>query len=79
MIGSNGYYHTSNFREAIYLRSAGVIFVRTDYLPSGQCEFYFKQPDDKILSAWAQGNDNGVRVILDAADFFRDEIKRAGR
>lgn len=79
MSQSNGYYPTTNFREAIFLRISGVIFVKTEYAPTGQATFFFKQPADLLLSAWGRGDDAGVRVILDGADFFRDEIKRRGR
>ena len=84
---SNGFYKTNDFRQAVYLRKVGIIYIRTDWtteLDRNQrqrdiAHFVFKQPSDEILSAWASGDDVGVRAILDAADFFRDEIKRRDR
>jgi len=72
-------YRTTDFQEAIYLRQVGIIFVTTEWLTSKQAIFVFKKPPDDILSAWQRGDDNGVRAILDAADFFRDELYRRNR
>lgn len=84
---SNGYYKTNNFREAVYLRSVGVLYIKTEWtiqpdiknIPRDTALFVFKTPSDEVRSAWLRGEDNGVRAILDAADFFRDEIKRRDR
>ena len=72
-------YKTTDFQEAIYLRQSGIIFVTTEWLTPNQATFVFKKPPDAILSAWQRGDDNGVRAILDAADFFRDELHRRNR
>ncbi len=83
---NNGVFKTSDFRQAVYLYKSGVIYLRTDWqeVPGKNglrdtAVFVFKKPSDEIISAWASGNDNGVRATLDAADFFRDEIKRRDR
>ena len=76
---SNGFYRTSNFQEAIYLRIIGTPFVSTEWPTPQQAVFVFKKPPDIILSAWATGDDKGVRIILGAADFFRDELHRRER
>ena len=72
-------YKTTDFQEAIYLRQCGIIFVTTEWFTTKQATFVFKKPPDDILAAWQRGNDNGVRAILDAADFFRDELHRRER
>ena len=79
MTTSDNYHRTTDFQEAIYLRQAGIIFVTTEWQNPRQATFVFKKPPDEILSAWQRGNDNGVRAILDAADFFRDELHRRNR
>ena len=79
MMTSDNLYKTSDFQEAIYLRQAGIIFVATEWRTPNQALFVFKKPPDDILSAWQKGDDNGVRAILDAADFFRDELHRRNR
>ena len=76
---NNGTYSTSDFKEAIFLRRSGIIFIRTDWPTPQQAFFVFKKPTDDVLSAWARGDDGGVRVILDAADFLRDELRRRDR
>jgi hypothetical protein len=73
MSESNGTYSTSDFREAVYLRKSGVIFLKIEW-PSKRALFVFKRPPDEILAAWARGEDGGVRAILDAADFCRSEL-----
>ena len=78
-MATNETYQTTNFQEAIYLRKAGVIFIRTEWTTPQQAVFVFKKPPDDILSAWARGDDGGVRAILGAADFFRDELRRRER
>lgn len=72
-------YQTSNFQEAIYLRFSGVIFIETTWPTPQQAVFVFKKPSDEILAAWGKGEDSGVRAILSAADFFRDELRRRDR
>ena len=76
---SNGFYRTSDFRESVYLRKTGVLYVRTEWPTPQQAVFVFKRPTDSVISAWQRGDDDGVRATLDAADFFRDEIKRRDR
>jgi hypothetical protein len=78
-MATNGEFPTTNFKEAIYLRICGVIFLRIEWPTPQQAVFIFKMPSDTVLSAWAKGEDNGVRVVLDAADFFRDELHRRDR
>ena len=75
----NEFYKTSDFQEAIFLRVSGVIFVTTEWPTPQQAFFVFKKPADTLLSEWATGKDKGVRIVLDAADFFRDEIRRRDR
>lgn len=75
----NNIYQTINFREAVFLRKSGVIFLRTEWPTPQQAVFVFKTPPDNILSAWAKGDDDGLRATLDAADFFRDELHRRER
>lgn len=85
--GHSDNYETANFREAVFLRVKGAIYVETKWVekPNNQgnlresAVFVFKIPSDDILSAWVRGDDGGVRAILEAADFFRDEIKRRNR
>ena len=72
-------YETTDFKEATYLRKCGVIFLKTEWPTPRQAVFVFKKPSDEILSDWAKGDDGGVRAILDAADFFRDELHRRDR
>lgn len=72
-------YRTSDFQEAIYLRKSGVLFSRTEWLTPQQAVFVFKRPSDDVLINWQTGNDGGVRVVLDNADFFRDELRRRER
>jgi hypothetical protein len=76
---SNGFYRTTDFREAIYLRKSGIIYVSTSWPTPQQAVFCFKKPSDEVLSAWQRGDDDGVRATLDAADFFRDELRRRDR
>lgn len=75
----NEFYRTSDFQEAIYLRKSGIIFIKTEWATPQRAVFVFRQPSDDILSAWQTGNDSGVRVILDAADFFRGELRGSNR
>ena len=70
---------TSDFQEAIYLRKAGILFLRTEWPTPQQAFFVFKKPPDQVLIDWQTGNDGGVRVVMDAADFFRGELKRRER
>ena len=79
MVETNGTYKTADFQEAIYLRVSGVIYVGTEWPTPQQAFFVFKKPPDATLSAWATGQDKGVRIVLDAADFFRDELRRRDR
>jgi hypothetical protein len=79
MVEQNGIYKTSDFQEAIYLRVSGIIFISTEWPTPQQAFFVFKKPPDTVLSAWATGADKGVRVVLDAADFFRDELRRRNK
>lgn len=72
-------YKTSDFQEAIYLRISGVLFLTTEWPTPQRAFFVFKKPPDEILTAWQTGNDGGVRVILDAADFFRTELRGRNR
>ena len=72
---TNGFYRTSDFEEAIFLRVSAVVFVRTEWPTPQRAVFVFKTPPDDILTAWATGNDKGVRIILDAAAFFRTELR----
>jgi len=78
-MATNETYPTTNFKEAIYLRISGIIFVRIEWPTPQQAVFVFKIPPDAILSAWAKGEDKGVRATLDAADFLRDELHRRDR
>ena len=72
-------YRTSDFQEAIYLRKSGVIFIKTEWPTPQRAVFVFKQPPDDLLTAWQTGADGGVRVVLDAADFFRSELRASNR
>lgn len=72
---NNGLFSTSDFQQAIFLRYAGVIYVSTSW-DGRRAVFHFKKPPDDVLAAWQRGDDRGVRAILDAADFFRDELHR---
>lgn len=72
-------YSTPDFQEAIYLRKAGVLFLRTEWPTPQQAIFVFKKPSDTVLINWQTGNDGGVRVVMDTADFFRDELRRRER
>lgn len=72
-------YKTSDFQEAIYLRKSGIIFLNTEWPTPQRAMFVFKRPSDEVLAAWQIGDDGGVRVILDAADFFRSELRGANR
>jgi len=74
---SNGNYRTSDFQEAIYLRKAGVIYISTEWPTDRQAFFIFRRPPDEVLSAWQRGDDGGVRAVLNAADFFRDELRKS--
>ena len=76
---SNGDYKTSDFQEAIYLRKSGILFLRTEWPTPQQAFFVFEKPPTSIMRDWQTGNDGGVRIILDAADFFRDELRRRDR
>ena len=72
-------YSTTDFQEAIYLRKSGILYLRTEWPTPQQAFFVFKKPSDDILVNWQIGNDGGVRIIMDAADFFRDELRRRER
>ena len=74
---SDSYHRTSDFQEAIYLRKCGIIYIATEWPTERQAVFVFRQPPDEILSAWQTGNDGGVRAVMNAADFFRDELRRS--
>ena len=76
---STGNYRTSDFQEAIYLRKSGIIYITTEWPTERQAFFVFKQPTDEILAAWQRGDDGGVRAVMNAADFFRDELRRRDR
>ena len=76
---TNGEYPTTDFQEAIYLRKSGILFLRTEWPTPQQAIFVFKKPSDDILVNWQTGNDGGVRIVMDAADFFRDELRRRDR
>lgn len=78
-MASNETYSTTNFQEAIFLRKSGIIFLRTEWPTPQQAVFIFKKPPDEILASWITGDDSGVRAILGAADFFRDELRRRER
>ena len=73
---SNGNYRTSDFQEAIYLRKSGILYIATEWPTERQASFVFKKPPDETLAAWQRGDDGGVRAVLNAADFFRDELRR---
>lgn len=73
---SDSHYRTSDFQEAIYLRKSGILFIKTEWPTPQQAVFVFKKPPDEILSAWQTGDDGGVRAVMNAADFFRDELRR---
>lgn len=75
----NSTHRTTDFQEAIYLRKTGILFLRTEWPTAQQAVFVFNKPTDDVLIAWHTGNDGGVRVVMDAADFFRDELKRRDR
>jgi len=79
MMEENGTYRTPDFQTAIYLRISGVIYIGIEWPTPQQAFFVFQKPPDTILSAWATGQDKGVRIVLDAADFFRDELRRRDR
>lgn len=79
MVTANGEYPTTDFKEAVYLRKSGVLFLRTEWLTPQQATFFFKMPSDDIKIAWQTGNDGGVQTILNAVDFFRDELNRSRR
>jgi hypothetical protein len=76
MTASNGTYETSDFAEAVFLRKAGAIYLRTAWPTPKRAFFVFKRPPDEVLSAWGRGDDAGVRAILDASDFFHGELRR---
>lgn len=76
---SNDTHKTSDFQEAIYLRKSGILFIKTEWPTPQQAVFVFRKPDDEILINWQMGNDGGVRVVMDNADFFRDELRRRDR
>ena len=78
-MANNETYSTISFQEAIFLRKSGILYLRTEWLTPQQAIFVFKKPPDEILAAWARGDDNGVRAVLGAADFFRDELRRRER
>ena len=78
-MADNEIYSTISFQEAIFLRKSGIIFLRLEWTSPQQALFIFKKPPDDVLSAWARGDDGGVRAILGAADFFRDELRRRER
>jgi len=75
----NSTYQTTDFQEAIYLRKSGILFIKTEWPTPQQAVFVFKKPPDDILVAWQTGDDGGVRVVMDAADFFRSELRRRDR
>lgn len=72
----NSTYPTVDFQEAIYLRMSGVLFIRTEWPTPQQAVFVFQKPNDELLINWQTGNDSGVRIVMDAADFFRTELRR---
>jgi hypothetical protein len=72
-------HRTTDFQEAIYLRKSGILFIRTEWPTPQQAVFIFRKPPDDILVNWQTGQDGGVRVVMDAADFFRDELHRRDR
>jgi hypothetical protein len=76
---SNEIYRTTDFQEAIYLRKSGILFIKTEWTTPQQAVFVFKKPPDDVLVNWQTGEDGGVRVVMDAADFFRDELRRRDR
>lgn len=69
-------YETSDFPEAIYLRKSGITFIGVNWLSPQRAVFIFKNPPEEVMSAWAKGEDGGVRVTLAAADFLRDVLRR---
>lgn len=71
-------FSTSDFKEAIFLRISGVIHLRTEF-DGPRAVFVFKAPADDIKAAWASGDDKNVRIVLNAADFFREEIFKRRR
>jgi hypothetical protein len=75
MTTSNGFYRTSNFEEAIFLRNSGIIYVRTEWPTPQRAFFIFKQPPGEVLSAWASGDDRNVRITMLNAEFLRDELR----
>ena len=79
MVATNGEHSTPDFKEAIYLRVSGVLFLRTEWPTPQQAFFVFKTPSDDIKINWQTGKDSSVRVVMDAADFFRDELNRNRR
>jgi len=68
-------YRTSDFQEAIFLRKSGIPYLRTEWVTTQRAVFIFRQPSEEVLSAWAKGDDGGVRIIADAMDFLRSELR----
>ena len=74
---SDHLFPTSEFLFACFLRAKGVLFVRTEWLASGQAVFYFKQPPDDLLLEWQTAKDTvSARALYDAQNFFRDELRK---
>ena len=74
------FYRTSDFHEAIFLRVSGVQYLTTEWPPNErQAVFIFRQPPEGLIPAFAAGQDKNVRIVLDAAEFLRDELHRRDR
>lgn len=76
---NNNHYRTSDFREAVFLRTRGVPYLTIEWPTPQRAFFVFEKPPEGTVESWASGSDGGVRATLEAADFFRDIIKGRDR